>query len=122
TFFTGSNNTYNGINKIIPGQDKFGLYPYAQLADDRGKALPVPKDYRMDYLDTAGSGLLPGWLYCPLDELGYADNSSRLNDILLKANMKYTTNIGVDISVSGQYEKSYNSTRYYYSDNSYTYR
>jgi TonB-linked SusC/RagA family outer membrane protein len=122
TYFTGSKNTYNGINKIIPGQDKFGLYPYAQLADDRGRALPVPKDYRMGYLDTAGSGLLPGWLYRPLDELKYADNSSRLNDILLKTSLKYTTKAGIDISVSGQYEKSYNATRYYYSNNTYMYR
>lgn len=122
TYFTSSQNQFNGISKIIPGQDKFNLYPYAQLADGNGNALPVPKDYRMNYLDTAAGGLLPDWLYRPLNEVKYADNTSRLNDILLKANLKYSINNRFNVSLSGQYQKSYNKSRYFYSSNTYTFR
>ncbi|HEX5149986.1 MAG TPA: SusC/RagA family TonB-linked outer membrane protein [Parafilimonas sp.] len=122
TFYTAGKNTYNGISKIIPGQDKFNLYPYAQLADANGNALPVPKDYRMGYVDTAGSGLLADWLYRPLNEIKNADNTSVLNDILLKASLKYRINNGLDVSISGQYEKNYNPVRYYYNSNAYTFR
>lgn len=122
TYFTSAQNKYNGINKIIPGQDKFNLYPYAALSDQQGNALPVPKDYRLNYLDTVGGGLLSDWLYRPLDEIGYADNTTRLNDMLLKGSLKYSLQQGLTVSLSGQYQKSYNTSRYYYGTNTYTYR
>ncbi|MEP6748456.1 MAG: SusC/RagA family TonB-linked outer membrane protein [Bacteroidota bacterium] len=113
-FFTSSTTVTNGINNLTPSGDKSNYYPYAQLADAAGNALALPKDYRMAYLDTAGQGILKNWLYRPLDELQYADNTAALSDILLKGSLRYTPVQGLNIDLSGQYERSNTKGRNYY--------
>lgn len=71
------NNPGYSANSII-GRNR--IYPYAQLADGEGAALPIANDFRLSYVDTVGSGQLLDWTYRPLDELRLADNGvSRLN-------------------------------------------
>ncbi|MGN7721218.1 SusC/RagA family TonB-linked outer membrane protein [Chitinophaga sp. 22620] len=65
------------------------LYPYAQLADENGRALAVNKYYRGSYLDTAGRGKLLDWKYRPLDELQYGSNTTRQTDYRVNAGVKY---------------------------------
>lgn len=43
--------------------------PYDRIADENGNALPVVKDYRMSYVDTAGAGKLLDWHFYPKKEL-----------------------------------------------------
>ena len=120
--FTSAKNNINSIGTVIP-QGKSGLYPYAQLADSAGNALPVEYGYRLAYLDTAGSGLLADWKYRPLDEMQLRDNTSRTDDILLKLNAGYYLFKDLKASLSGQLEKSstvsrnYNSLQTYYTRN-----
>lgn len=90
----GENKNEGGITyPLSAGGGKGVLYPYAQLADALGNALPVTKSYRTAFLDTVGSGKLLDWQYRPLDQLHSQIGSSknlalRLN---LGANIKFTS-------------------------------
>ncbi|WP_300601958.1 SusC/RagA family TonB-linked outer membrane protein [Niabella sp.] len=120
--FTTQKTTSNGIGVLSPSGGKANYYPYARLADDGGNALPLPKDYRMAYLDTVDRNVLKSWLYRPLDELKNADNHTLLNDLLIKGGLKYHILGGLDITGSLQYEKSFTKGRNYYNPNTYTVR
>lgn len=91
---TGINYTHrktisNGIESLTPGGGKSVYFPYAQLTDENGNSLPLTKDYRMGFIDTAGAGRLLDWKYRPLDELHFADNNTIEKALLLKLNIKY---------------------------------
>lgn len=83
---TGSAPSY----PIRPGGGKNNLYPYAQLADALGNPLPVLSNYRMSFVDTAGSGKLLDWHYKPLDELSLGENSTK--------NQGFRLNFGSNVS------------------------
>ena len=86
---TGLNNTLYYGNGISVGQPVAGIYPYAQFADANGGHLAVVKNYSSDYVNSAvGNGFLD-WHYRPLDELNLADNYTKVNDLVLKADVKY---------------------------------
>jgi TonB-linked SusC/RagA family outer membrane protein len=77
---------------LRPGSGKGAIYPYAQLADALGNALPVSRDYRTSYLDTVGSDKLLDWHYRPLDELKLADGKAKDQALRLNfgTNIKFT--------------------------------
>lgn len=64
-------------------------FPYAMLADEHGNALPVPKDYRLGFLDTVGNGRLLDWHYRPLDEIRNPKSQSKSQGIMLNASASY---------------------------------
>jgi TonB-linked SusC/RagA family outer membrane protein len=66
-----------------------GLYPYARLADPAGNPLPIVKDYRTAFVQDATSAGLLNWQYYPLQDLRIADNTSKLLDYRLNANLSY---------------------------------
>lgn len=69
---------------------KYGsLFPYAQLADDKGNALPTIRDYRATYLDSVEALGFRDWRYRALDEIRLADRSSEGNNLLLNVAVKY---------------------------------
>lgn len=91
------------------------VYPYARLADDRGMALPIDKDFRVSFIDTVGGGRLQDWHYRPLDELKYADNTQKTQDILVRLNLRYAYSKALSLELNGQVEKAIGDQRNYYS-------
>ena len=77
-------------------------YPYAQLADGKGNHLPIAQ-YRTDYIDTAGQGMLLNWDYVPLDELANNDNTSIENEYRVDVGLKYKLPIHLNAEVKYQY-------------------
>ncbi|WP_200798264.1 SusC/RagA family TonB-linked outer membrane protein [Chitinophaga niabensis] len=70
--------------------DKYSsLFPYAQLADDKGNALPTTRDYRAAYLDSVEALGFRDWRYRALDEIRLADRTSEINNLLLNVAVKY---------------------------------
>lgn len=67
------------------------IAPYTQLADEQGNYLPISKDIRMAYLDTAGRGLLLDWQYRPLEEIRSYNNSRKVS--LARLNLGTTYHI-----------------------------
>ncbi|PWG81919.1 SusC/RagA family TonB-linked outer membrane protein [Pararcticibacter amylolyticus] len=80
-------------------------YPYVSLADSHGNALPVYKDYRKSWLDTAGKGTLLNWEYKPLEEIGQNNNTSSLTDYRLNTSVNYRIIKGLKASFLYQYSK-----------------
>ena len=65
------------------------LYPYAQLADANGNALPFVRDYRLSYLAGLDSRLLD-WKYYPLTDYTHNKTTSNLNDLNMNVGLNYT--------------------------------
>lgn len=59
-----------------------GLYPYARLADEHGRPLPIYPDYNKDVLDQAASAGLQDWTYYPLNDIKEENNKSTIGDLV----------------------------------------
>lgn len=120
--YTESNtitDSQGGYGAIVPGGGKTALYPYAQLADAHGNPLPVTRDYRYNYIDTAGHGTLLDWTYKPLAETKIANNVLHLHDLLLNAGLKYQLMPCLSAELKYQYENSNGDQDNDYNENSY---
>ncbi|MBL0744847.1 SusC/RagA family TonB-linked outer membrane protein [Chryseolinea lacunae] len=98
------------------------LYPYAQLKDGAGNNLSVVKDYRLGFVEQAQSDGLLNWKYTPLDEINYADNTSRVNDLRLNARLAYKITSSLRAEALYQYWNSSNAMRNNQSIDSYVTR
>lgn len=82
-----------------------GLYPYAQLADGDGNALPVAKDYGLGYLETAGGGRLLDWKYYPLRDYLEDRNESTSQDLVANFGLRYTLAKGLTAELKYRFER-----------------
>lgn len=90
--YTQQHAALNGIatyNSLRPMGGRGSYYPYVDLVDEQGNALAVERDYRKNYIDTAGGGKLLNWSYLPLDEVRNGDNQSKNRDLFLNAQADY---------------------------------
>lgn len=81
------------------------LFPYAQLADDEGNALPTIRDYRAVYLDSVEALGFRDWRYRALDEIRLADRTSEANNLLLNVAVKYRITPFLHASLQYQNER-----------------
>jgi TonB-linked SusC/RagA family outer membrane protein len=112
-----NNSTVNNVND--GGSYVNNIFPYTQLADANGNALSIVKDYAAGYTDTAGGGQFLNWKYKPLDELKYADNTTKGIDNRFNLGLKYSFLHGFSAEVKYQYEKASSIVNNYYSDSTY---
>lgn len=88
---------------------KYGnVYPYARLADAQGNALSVARLYREAYIDSVSNAGFLDWHYRPLDEIQNADNSSKVNGLLLRGEIKYKLSSSLNATV--QYQRQLQTT------------
>ena len=109
--------TYN--NSILNQSPMSSLVPYAQFEDPSGNPLPVMTAYRIPFVQSATENGFLNWQYIPLMEKNRSDNSTTLNDIRLKADVKYTVFTGLSLEGIYQYETGISANRIFYSDSSY---
>lgn len=84
------------------GYEQVPIYPYADLVDEQGQALPVNYRFGSRYLDgLEGRGLLD-WRYRPYDELRNSDNRSSANELLLDLGATLRLLPELSYSVNGQ--------------------
>lgn len=95
-------NTGTGLIGLKTGAGNT-LYPYAQLADAAGNPLAIAHDHRQVFIDGVAQAGLLDWAYRPLDELRLADNTSRITDYRLNANLSYRITSDLSASVLYQY-------------------
>lgn len=77
---TANNNTISISSQFLP---------YTQLVDENGAPAIVDADYRQGYKNIAGGGKLLNWNYVPLEELGLADNKTKLTDYRVNLGAEY---------------------------------
>jgi len=107
--FAGSTTYLN--NPSILGSN----YPYAQLADAQGNALPVAYGLRLPYVDTVGGSNVLVWHYRPLDELRNADNVVHLDDYRINLGLRYCIWKGLEARAYYQYSRTDSNFVQYYS-------
>ncbi|SEN13561.1 TonB-linked outer membrane protein, SusC/RagA family [bacterium A37T11] len=113
-FYTHSQNQINNSLQGIQNGEAYQL-----LADDQGNHLPVAKDYRLSFAQTAEEKGLLNWLYVPLEELNYADQRSQIHHIRFNNTISYSWFKGFKTSLLYQYEKQFNPSRDLYSQDTY---
>jgi len=99
-------NSRNG--KTDPSQISSGtgiLPPYTRLADDAGNSLPVIKDYRLSYINSAGAGKLLNWSYYPLEDYKYANSVNNVNDVLASLRASYKVFDWLKVGATYQFEQ-----------------
>jgi len=107
-------------NIVTGGQYATAVYPYARLVDGKGAAMPIVRDYNYSWItdSTAQAGLLD-WQFRPLDELRFADNTSKSSDNRINFGLQYKIIKGLSVQAKYQYEKALTTTSNYYSDSTY---
>ncbi|RAJ80103.1 TonB-linked SusC/RagA family outer membrane protein [Chitinophaga dinghuensis] len=118
--YSKTTNNNPGPDMLSPGGGKFRYYPYAMLADHNGAPLPLVKDYRAAFTDTAGAGMLQDWKYYPLREVGLADNRTTMQNYRLNLGARYSITPALSAELRYQYERQaggtwnlYNGETYY---------
>jgi TonB-linked SusC/RagA family outer membrane protein len=93
-------------------------YPFEQIADAKGNALPVYPQYRVAYTDTVGEGLLRPWGFYPLEERngGY---SNQTNNAKFDLSIKYKILPYLSITAMGEYQTGASDKNWNYGANSY---
>jgi len=119
TSYTLHSTTNNSVGTTLTNATAGGsLYPYAQLADQQGKHLPIIKNYRTSFLaQAAGQGLLD-WSYVPLDEPLHSNFNTKRRTVRLNGAVAYNLVDGLkaslryqftDMEVTGSNERSQGS-------------
>lgn len=118
-YYTQSENTSGkpGYGSILSKTPY--LFPYAQFADKDGNALPLNKDYRQSYIQTAGGGKLLDWQYFPLNDYTHSTSTTTLNDLILNTSINYKLARGLSADVKYQYERQQRSLNNLQDEDSY---
>ncbi|MEE1946430.1 SusC/RagA family TonB-linked outer membrane protein [Pedobacter sp. KR3-3] len=83
---------------------KYGLWPYARLADDNGNPARLTQNYRDSYIDsTVPLGFLD-WTFRPLEELELADNTVKTKSTIIRTGASYKFIDYLNIDLQYQYE------------------
>jgi TonB-linked SusC/RagA family outer membrane protein len=105
TYSTGEN---LGVNTQSNTQKK--LYPYAQLADASGNALPVYTHYTEPFVKASKEQGLLDWEYRPLDEINHRLFQVRAKELVANAGINYNLLPGLDLALKYQFLYSSNGT------------
>lgn len=97
-----------------------GLYPYARFADENGLPLAYPKNLRLSYLDTAGSGKLLDWKFYPINNFQHETTNEKIQNILINVGLEYALFKHFEINALYQLERqNVNSTKLFDADSYY---
>lgn len=98
------------------------LYPYAQLSDANGNGLPIVKDYRSRFVDSMQQRGFLDWRSNPLQEMGANRNAQVMNNLLLRASLKYRIMSGWFLQLQWQTEQQNRQDQNYQSMDGYAVR
>lgn len=96
-----------------------GIYPYAQLADENGRALALYKDYNPSFLeDQIGTGRMD-WYNRPLDERKLNDRNTKHQEMMLSFRGEVNLAKGFDFLLFYNFQDISNRTSVLYDKDSY---
>lgn len=98
-------NNNPGINDVFTSAAGRKFYPYEQLADENGHALPVNYGFRDTYKALKESQGFLDWQYRPLDELNMAHNVTQQSYNRASLEIRKTFSPSFNLEVKYQYEK-----------------
>jgi len=98
------------------------IFPYSQFVNSEGTPIAIPYQYNQSFIQTELSKGFLDWSLVPLNELGGANNLTKVTDIRLSTGLKYTFIKGLSGEIKYQYESTNNENRLYQSQQTYTAR
>lgn len=102
-YYTRTQTENNGISLSDLKPATFGIIPYTRLADENGNPLPILKDRRLLYEESAISRGLLDWQYRPLDEQRLNNRLLSENQLRLDAGLQYRFLKDFNLSFSYRY-------------------
>jgi TonB-linked SusC/RagA family outer membrane protein len=98
-------------SNALTGRQPFGSlaypsYPYLQLADEQGNALPVAHEYSLSYLNSIDNGKLLDWKYYPLTDYKYDRTSTQTQDVMINFGVNYRIFPGLTADFKYRYERN----------------
>lgn len=107
-----NNLAYGSPDGYSLGNSKYlFVLPYASLVDGEGNPAILTRSYNSGYISSTASKGFFDWNYRPLDELALADNSTKINDLLVRAGLKYDIMPGLNVQLQYQNEHQAITTR-----------
>ncbi|TCC98471.1 SusC/RagA family TonB-linked outer membrane protein [Pedobacter hiemivivus] len=106
-----SQNTTSQNNKFafgyynLTGTPYSSIFPYAELADETGNAMPLLQARRASYLESTKEKGFLDWNYRPLDEINLGDDQTNITDLLLRFSAKYQLIPQLSLQVNYQNER-----------------
>ncbi|WP_306565199.1 SusC/RagA family TonB-linked outer membrane protein [Flavobacterium lindanitolerans] len=93
--------------------------PYGRLADDNGNHLNQERGYRASYLENMQQNGMLNWKYNILNEIDLSDNTTKIDNLLLKSSARYRFTNFLSSTIHYQYEKQNTELRNYRSQETY---
>jgi TonB-dependent starch-binding outer membrane protein SusC len=109
---------YSGKGFLIGSRN----VPYASFVDKDGKAIPVERNYRQSYIDTAGGGKLLDWNYYPLTDDSHNMATSNSNSFLANIGLQYQVINSLSLNLMYQYESQQSQSQTLSDEQSYSTR
>jgi TonB-linked SusC/RagA family outer membrane protein len=109
----------NGIASLNAGGRYATTFPYTQLADADGTALPVVRNFRQPFAEAATTKGLLDWTYTPLEEYKYNDSKFKTLSNRINTSIKYTIFSGLSAQISYLYQHADSKTNNLYDEGSY---
>lgn len=112
------------VNGAQSGSTFTPYTPYDNIADENGNPLPIARNLRFSYIDTAGKGKLLDWYYRPLDEArnSYSKDKTSLTDYRVSLGLNYNIISGLKLGINYSYNKGIGDNETYHSFKSWTLR
>lgn len=107
-----------GYNYSVGG-GKASLYPYARFRDQYGNALPIVKNYNMEYLMGLQGEPLLDWLYYPADEIGTSLSSNTRHHFNTQVMLEYRPVDGLSLNMHYNMESQPEDQFLLYRENSF---
>lgn len=111
----------NTAGNLVTGNNG-NIYPYAQLVDQNNNPLPITKDYRTAFIDTAGKTKLLDWYYRPFQELQEANNKTTLAENRINTEMIVRINRFLSCSLTYQLQQQHTDRTNIFNTNTYSTR
>ncbi len=105
TELNNTSNTYGNVAYGVGGRYT-KMLPYSRLIEDSGAAAAILKGYKPSYIEEMLSKGFKDWSYRPLNEIRNANNEIRINNILMRAGIKYrfTNYLNAEVQYANEYQ------------------
>ncbi|MBD1423753.1 SusC/RagA family TonB-linked outer membrane protein [Sphingobacterium chuzhouense] len=87
-----------------PGGSRSTIYPYVQFRGENKEALPIPRNYNLEYIKTLQDLPLLDWMYYPADEMTQTESSSLRNHIQAQLSFQYQPMDGLSLNMLYNFE------------------
>lgn len=114
--FIHTTSANNGLNLEGLGRE---VSPYSYLVNDDGEPAVFNKKYKRTYVESAPDNGLLDWMYIPLHDINFTDQTRKGKELRLSGNIKYSILENLKASLQYRYQLSDINHRTLYNEKSF---